>query len=94
MICVHYQLISPNSNMTCNYVYTYQLIAPNTALNAFSAPSWGPNFEEFRKRFNPKLTWGEGPQRLKNLYFLYLVELRALAKVAPYLEKVSQRACN
>ena len=40
------------------------------------------------KRFSPKLTWGEGPERLKNLYFLYLVELRALAKVAPYLEKV------
>lgn len=40
------------------------------------------------RRFDPDLTWGEGPKRLKNLYFLYLVELRALAKAAPYLAQV------
>merc|ERR1711872_80085 len=28
---------------------------------------------------------GEGPERLQNIYFLYLVELRALAKVSPLL---------
>jgi hypothetical protein len=39
-------------------------------------------------RFDPKATKGHGPQRLKNLYFTYLVELRALAKAAPYLEEV------
>ncbi|MPC23513.1 Ero1-like protein [Portunus trituberculatus] len=33
-----------------------------------------------------ELTGGEGPKRLKNLYFLYLLELRALAKAAPYLQ--------
>ena len=49
---------------------------------------WGPNVEEFRRRFDPDMTWGEGPKRLKNLYFTYLVELRALAKAAPYLEQV------
>ncbi|XP_021122032.1 ERO1-like protein beta isoform X5 [Heterocephalus glaber] len=32
-------------------------------------------------------TKGEGPRRLKNLYFLYLIELRALSKVAPYFER-------
>jgi ERO1-like protein alpha len=48
---------------------------------------WGPNLEEFQKRFDPKYTWGQGPQWLKNLYFIYLVELRAIAKAAPYLEK-------
>nr|CAD7437972.1 unnamed protein product [Timema bartmani] len=37
------------------------------------------------KMFDPELTAGEGPQWLKNLYFLYLLELRALAKAAPYL---------
>ncbi|CAL4065515.1 unnamed protein product, partial [Meganyctiphanes norvegica] len=46
---------------------------------------WGPNLKEFQKRFDPELTGGEGPLRLKNLYFLYLAELRALAKAAPYL---------
>jgi ERO1-like protein alpha len=32
-------------------------------------------------------TNGEGPYWLKNLYFVYLLELRALAKAAPYLRK-------
>jgi ERO1-like protein alpha len=48
---------------------------------------WGPSVEEFQNRFDPEFTYGEGPQRLKNLYFIYLVELRAIAKAAPYLEK-------
>ncbi|XP_076029532.1 endoplasmic reticulum oxidoreductin-1-like protein isoform X2 [Oratosquilla oratoria] len=52
----------------------------------FSAtPVWGANAEEFQKRFDPELTNGEGPHRLKNLYFLYLLELRALAKARSYL---------
>lgn len=55
--------------------------------NAFDSVTWGPNIKEFHQRFDPKLTDGEGPQRLLNLYFLYLLELRALAKVSPYLEK-------
>ncbi|PSN36515.1 Ero1-like protein [Blattella germanica] len=48
---------------------------------------WGPNLKEFQRRFDPETTNGEGPQWLRNLYFLYLLELRALAKVAPYLEQ-------
>ncbi|XP_068081523.1 ero1-like protein isoform X2 [Anabrus simplex] len=46
---------------------------------------WGPNIEEFHRRFDPNTTNGEGPHWLRNLYFLYLLELRALAKAAPYL---------
>lgn len=46
---------------------------------------WGPNIEEFELRFSPQTTDGEGPHWLRNLYFAYLVELRALAKIAPYL---------
>lgn len=46
---------------------------------------WGPNAEEFERRFSPALTKGEGPQWLRNLYFVYLIELGALAKAAPYL---------
>lgn len=47
---------------------------------------WDRNHEEFRRRFDPEFTYGEGPARLKNLYFLYLLELTAIAKAAPYLE--------
>ncbi|CAK7303171.1 ERO1-like protein beta [Vulpes lagopus] len=43
--------------------------------------------KEFKRRFDPVETKGEGPRRLKNLYFLYLIELRALSKVAPYFER-------
>lgn len=49
---------------------------------------WGHNLEEFQRRFDPEMTGGEGPLRLKNLYFVYLLELRALAKAAPYLESL------
>ncbi|XP_035436184.2 ero1-like protein isoform X1 [Spodoptera frugiperda] len=48
---------------------------------------WGPNLEEFQRRFDPSQTFGEGPNWLKNLYFVYLLEMRALAKAGPYLEK-------
>ncbi|XP_068606758.1 ERO1-like protein beta [Brachionichthys hirsutus] len=48
---------------------------------------WGPNVQEFRWRFDTAETKGEGTRRLKNLYFLYLIELRALYKVAPYFER-------
>uniref|UniRef100_A0A3P9D2U2 Endoplasmic reticulum oxidoreductase 1 beta n=1 Tax=Maylandia zebra TaxID=106582 RepID=A0A3P9D2U2_9CICH len=48
---------------------------------------WGPNVQEFRQRFDMAETKGEGTRRLKNLYFLYLIELRALYKVAPYFER-------
>ena len=64
----------------------------DTAKTPFGAPTWGPNVEEFLKRFDPKLTFGDGPNRLKNLYFAYLVEMRALVKVAPYLLEVICRA--
>jgi ERO1-like protein alpha len=46
---------------------------------------WGPNTEQFKARFDPERTNGLGPQWLKNIYFIYLVELRALEKAAPYL---------
>ena len=41
---------------------------------------WGPNFEEFKSRFDPVNTGGEGPEWLKNVYFIYLIELRAIYK--------------
>ncbi|XP_064600768.1 ERO1-like protein beta [Liolophura sinensis] len=50
----------------------------------YGTSTWGHNVKEFQKRFDPKKN-PHGPQWLKNLYFTYLVELRALAKAAPYL---------
>ncbi|XP_054466504.1 LOW QUALITY PROTEIN: ERO1-like protein alpha [Anoplopoma fimbria] len=51
--------------------------------------NWGHNVSEFRQRFDSELTAGEGPKRLRNLYFLFLIELRALAKVLPFFQRPS-----
>ncbi|XP_034536913.1 ERO1-like protein alpha [Notolabrus celidotus] len=51
--------------------------------------NWGHNVSEFRQRFDSELTAGEGPKRLHNLYFLYLIELRALAKALPFFQQPS-----
>ena len=48
---------------------------------------WGPNKEMFLERFDPDTTNGQGPYWLKNLYFVYLLELRALDKAASYLNQ-------
>jgi hypothetical protein len=50
-----------------------------------NSAEWGPNLELFHQRFDPEKTAGQGPYWLKNLYFVYLLELRALAKAAPFL---------
>lgn len=47
---------------------------------------WGPNLKEFQHRFDPETTGGEGPAWLKNLYFIYLIELRAIYKARDYLQ--------
>ncbi|CAL1296065.1 unnamed protein product [Larinioides sclopetarius] len=54
--------------------------------DCFTKGEWGVNVEEFQRRFDPKYSNGEGPHWLKNLYFIYLLELRAIAKAAPYFE--------
>ncbi|XP_078001000.1 ERO1-like protein alpha [Glandiceps talaboti] len=76
-----YRLISGlhasiNIHLSANYLLT----------DAWGGTKWGFNIEEFQSRFDPKQTSGEGPQWLRNLYFAYLVELRAITKAAPYLE--------
>lgn len=50
---------------------------------------WTHNISEFQQRFDTDLTAGEGPKRLRNLYFLYLIELRALAKALPFFQHSS-----
>lgn len=48
---------------------------------------WGRNIDEFITRFSPATTDEQGPNWLKNLYFIYLLELRALAKAGSYLKR-------
>ncbi|XP_075782324.1 ERO1-like protein alpha isoform X1 [Pelodiscus sinensis] len=55
--------------------------------DTWSGTKWGHNLTEFQNRFDEVLTRGEGPKRLKNLYFLYLIELRAMSKVLPFFER-------
>lgn len=65
----------------------YLLSAPGSLEVVSTSAQWGPNLEELVKRFSPEKTGNEGPNWLKNLYFIYLLELRALDKASPYLEK-------
>ncbi|XP_034944457.1 ero1-like protein [Chelonus insularis] len=65
----------------------YLLSSQNSMGLVKSDTEWGPNLQEFKRRFSPETTGGEGPGWLNNLYFLYLLELRALAKASPYLER-------
>lgn len=84
---VFYRMVSGlhasiNIHLCSNY-----LLSDKQASIGFSSPqgTWGPNLKEFKARFSPESTDGQGEQWLRNLYFVYLVELRAIAKVAPYL---------
>lgn len=54
---------------------------------SFASPNgvWGPNLNEFKARFSPETTGGQGEHWFRNLYFAYIVELRAIAKIAPLL---------
>ena len=63
----------------------FQKSFQNYAIASFEA--YGPNLKEFLRRFDPHMTNGQGPYWLKNLYFVYLLELRALTKAATYLEE-------
>lgn len=65
--------------------------SPLTPPDSWFQKKWGHNVSEFRQRFDSELTAGEGPKRLRNLYFLYLIELRALAKALPFFQQPSFR---
>ena len=80
---VFYRLISGlhasiSTHLSAKYLHKGVLNQPDV---------WAPNLGEFRRRFDSATTNGQGPQWLKNLYFVYLVELRAISKAAPYFEK-------
>ncbi|XP_063929360.1 ero1-like protein [Zophobas morio] len=70
---------SINIHLCAQYLLADGLTEPNG--------KWGPNLNEFQNRFSKENTHGEGPHWLRNLYFVYLLELRALNKAARYLSK-------
>lgn len=74
---------SINIHLCANFLLSENTGFMSTATDTSSV--WGRNAKEFMLRFSPEMTKGEGPNWLKNLYFVYLLELRALAKAAPYL---------
>lgn len=67
-------------------MHDFDLLTCRLAPAGFGEGSWFRNVQMFKDRFGTKWSW-EGPERLKNVYFVYLLELRALVKAAPYLEK-------
>lgn len=62
-------------------------LAAKYPVQDFFGQKWGPNLAEFSRRFLPESTDGEGPHWLKNLYFVYLVEMRAITKALPLWKK-------
>jgi len=74
-----------HTSITIHLSANYPLKKEPSAPFLKSSDTWGPNLDLFHQRFDPETTNGQGPYWLKNLYFLYLLELRALAKAAPYL---------
>lgn len=82
-----YRIISGlHASINIHLCSKYLLDDSSSLLFGKEGGNWGHNVKEFRRRFGPETTEGQGPNWLKNLYFIYLVELRALAKAAPYLE--------
>uniref|UniRef100_A0A915MUW8 Uncharacterized protein n=1 Tax=Meloidogyne javanica TaxID=6303 RepID=A0A915MUW8_MELJA len=52
----------------------------------FGEGTWFRNTKMFTDRFGTK--WSkEGPERLKNIYFTFMLELRALVKAGPYIQQ-------
>lgn len=85
---VFYRAISGlHSSINIHLCARYLISESNSLNDALSTPVWGHNLSEFKRRFSAETTNGQGPNWLKNLYFLYLLELRALAKASPYLER-------
>lgn len=58
-------------------------VSTHIAMNFFSIKdnSWGPSFELFHDRV------GAHRERIRNLFFLYMIVLRSIAKAAKYFEK-------
>ncbi|KYM93926.1 PREDICTED: ero1-like protein [Cyphomyrmex costatus] len=82
---VFYRVISGLHASINIHLCSKYLLVLQDSLQVSPENQWGPNLNELQRRFSPETTGGEGPNWLKNLYFTYLLQLRALAKAAPYL---------
>ncbi|KAF8367603.1 ero-1 [Pristionchus pacificus] len=82
---VFYRLISGFHSAITISIASYNYKPPAVA-GFGSEGSWFRNVEMFKGRFGTKWSW-EGPQRLKNVYFVFLLELRALVKASQYLKE-------
>lgn len=81
-----YRIISGlHSSITVHLCSTYLLQEENVMMGRPAV--WGRNKQEFMRRFDPKLTAKKGPEWLKNMFHLYLVELRAIGKAEDILLK-------
>lgn len=79
-----YRMLSGlHSSINIHLCSNYLLSEMNNFVS--SNGEWGRNTDEFLHRFSEETTHGEGQNWLKNLYFVYLIELRALARAAPLL---------
>jgi len=79
-----YRIISGlHSSITVHLCSKYLLQQENPLMGRPAV--WGRNQQEFLKRFDPKLTGNKGPEWLKNMFYLYLVELRAIGKAGSVL---------
>ncbi|KAK9502276.1 hypothetical protein O3M35_011075 [Rhynocoris fuscipes] len=78
---------SINIHLSSQFLFQSNINFGELSKDSGEVGNWGPNLAEFKKRFSPEYTGGEGPEWLRNLYFLYLLELRAVAKAGPYLVK-------
>jgi ERO1-like protein alpha len=76
-----------HSSITIHLSSRYPLEKASSLPFVANQEKWGHNLELFLSRFDPEMTGGQGPYWLKNLYFVYLLELRALAKAETYLAR-------
>lgn len=83
-----YRIVSGlHTSITIHLSANFPLKKSSPTPSFMDSETWGPNLELFASRFDPSLTSGQGPYWLKNLYFVYLLELRALGKAAGYLAR-------
>ena len=81
-----YRLISGmHSSISIHLCASYFFPSPIGGYSGLDG-RWAPNLDEFKRRFDPETTGGEGPAWLKNLYFIYLIELRAIYKAREFLQ--------
>jgi ERO1-like protein beta len=45
---------------------------------------WGANLEEFKRRLDSETTDNESPKWLKNVYFIFFIELHAIYKAREF----------